>query len=116
MFKDQIPSMPRYSNETVPVAKPHLANPTPLFPMPANHTEGWGLGFSISHFPTATGRPAGVGSWEGLANLFWFADRENKVGCIMASQIMPYGGALFLLSMIERAGSTCGRECRLGLS
>ncbi|KAI1359613.1 beta-lactamase family protein [Xylaria arbuscula] len=34
MFKDQIPHTPRYSNEIVPVAKPHLANPTPLSPMP----------------------------------------------------------------------------------
>lgn len=92
MFQDQIPGMPRYSNENVPVAKPHLANPTPLSPMPDWHTEGWGLGFSISHFPMETGRPAGAGSWEGLANLFWFADRENKVGGIIASQILPYGG------------------------
>ncbi|KAJ2989394.1 hypothetical protein NUW58_g3488 [Xylaria curta] len=91
MFKDQIPDTPRYSNECVPVAKPNLANPTPLFPMPADHTEGWGLGFSISHQPTGTGRPAGVASWEGLANLYWFADRQNKVGGIIASQILPYG-------------------------
>ncbi|KAH7376626.1 beta-lactamase family protein [Plectosphaerella cucumerina] len=109
MFKDQIPSMPRYSNESVPVAKPHLANPTPLVPMPADHTEGWGLGFSISHLPSETGRPAGVGSWEGLANLFWFADRENKVGAIIASQILPYGD-LHLLKCADEMETVLYRE------
>lgn len=94
MFKDQIADKPRYSNVCVPVAKPELANPTPLFPMPDDHTEGWGLSFSVSHFPSDTGRAAGAGSWEELANLFWFADRTNNISCIIASQILPYGGRL----------------------
>lgn len=92
MFTDQIPDKPRFSNVSVPVAKPELANPTPLTPMPDDHTEGWGLSFSINHFPESTGRAAGSASWEGLANLFWFADRKNNVGGIIASQILPYGG------------------------
>ncbi|KAF5689592.1 beta-lactamase [Fusarium circinatum] len=91
MFTDQIPDKPRFSNINVPVAKPELANPTPLTPMPDDHTEGWGLSFSINHFPESTGRAAGSASWEGLANLFWFADRKNNIGGIIASQILPYG-------------------------
>ncbi|KAF5647839.1 uncharacterized protein FTJAE_1522 [Fusarium tjaetaba] len=91
MFTDQIPDKPRFSNISVPVAKPELANPTPLTPMPDDHTEGWGLSFSINHFPESTGRAAGSASWEGLANLFWFADRKNNIGGIIASQILPYG-------------------------
>ncbi|KAH7108798.1 beta-lactamase family protein [Dactylonectria estremocensis] len=91
MFKDQIPDKPRFSNKCVPVAKPWLANPTPLEPMPDDHTEGWGLSFSISHFPEKSGRAAGSASWEGLANLFWFADRTNNVGAVIATQILPYG-------------------------
>ncbi|KAF5539424.1 beta-lactamase [Fusarium mexicanum] len=91
MFTDQIPDKPRFSNISVPVAKPELANPTPLTPMPDDHTEGWGLSFSINHFPESTGRAAGSGSWEGLANLFWFADRKNNICGIIASQILPYG-------------------------
>jgi hypothetical protein len=92
MFKDQIPDKPRFSNVSVPVAKPELANPTPLTPMPDDHTEGWGLSFSISHFAEATGRAPAAGNWEGLPNLFWFADRKNNIGGIIASQILPYGG------------------------
>ncbi|KAJ0421682.1 beta-lactamase family protein [Aspergillus carlsbadensis] len=91
MFKDQIPNTPRYSNVCIPVAKPLLANPTPLAPMPDNHTEGWGLSFSISHFAEKSGRAAGSGSWEGLANLYWFADRERNVGGVIATQVFPYG-------------------------
>ncbi|KAL4884561.1 beta-lactamase family protein [Aspergillus karnatakaensis] len=101
MFKDQIPNQPRYSNESVPVAKPHLANPTPLIPMPEDHTEGWGLSFSINHFPERSGRAAGSGSWEGLANLFWFADRTSKIGGVIASQILPYGDK-YVLECSER--------------
>jgi hypothetical protein len=92
MFKDQIPDKPRYSNVCIPVAKPRLANPTPLAPMPDGHTEGWGLSFSISHFAEKSGRAPGSASWEGLANLYWFADRENNVGGIIGTQIFPYGG------------------------
>ncbi|KAJ4248777.1 hypothetical protein NW762_012615 [Fusarium torreyae] len=96
MFIDQIVDKPRFSNVCVPVAKPELANPTPLAPMPDDHTEGWGLSFSISHFPESTGRAAGTAFWEGLANLFWFADRKNNIGGIIASQILPYGDTLVL--------------------
>ncbi|CAG9996090.1 unnamed protein product [Clonostachys byssicola] len=92
MFKDQIPDKPRFSNVCVPVAKPELANPTPLTPMPDDHTEGWGFSFSISHFAEATGRAPGSSSWEGLPNLYWFADRKNNIGGIIATQILPYGG------------------------
>ncbi|KAE9574324.1 hypothetical protein CGMCC3_g9572 [Colletotrichum fructicola] len=91
MFTDQISDKPRYSNKFIPVSKPTLARPTPLTAMPEDHTEGWGLSFSISHQPSSTGRPAGAASWEGLANLYWFADRKNKLGGIIATQIAPYG-------------------------
>lgn len=92
MFTDQISDKPRYSNKFIPVSKPSLARPTPLTAMPEDHTEGWGLSFSISHHPSSTGRSAGAASWEGLANLYWFADRKNKLGGIIATQIAPYGG------------------------
>ncbi|GLA60359.1 hypothetical protein AtubIFM54640_000810 [Aspergillus tubingensis] len=86
--------MPRYCNEYTPSGKPELANPCPLIPCSEDLTEGWGLSFSLSHTERPTGRAAGSGSWEGLANLFWFADRTNGIGGIIASQILPYGGEL----------------------
>ena len=92
MFTDQIPTMPRYCNGYTPSGKPDLANPCPLVPCADDLTEGWGLSCSLSHTKSATGRAAGSGSWEGVANLFWFADRENGIGGIASSQILPYGG------------------------
>ncbi|KAB8206403.1 beta-lactamase family protein [Aspergillus parasiticus] len=101
MFTDQIPGMPRYCNEYTPSGKPLLANPCPLAPCDDDLTEGWGLSFSLSHRKSPTGRAAGSASWEGLANLFWFADRENGVGAIIASQILPYGDLEVLGCMEE---------------
>ncbi|KAH8700190.1 beta-lactamase family protein [Talaromyces proteolyticus] len=92
MFKDQIPNLPRYRNTPSESAKPHLANHGPVRPATDDtETEGWGLTFSINHRKWATGRPAGTVNWEGIANLFWFADRDTGVGGMIASQIMPYG-------------------------
>lgn len=92
MFTDQIPSMPRHCNDSSPSAKPHLANASPIIKSEEDITEGWGLSFSLSHSKSSTGRAKGSGSWEGLANIFWFVDRENGIGGIIASQILPYGG------------------------
>lgn len=92
MFTDQISDKPIFINEPVPTANPLLANPTPIFPGPADATSGWGLTFALSHDPSPSGRAVGTGSWEGLANLFWFADRTRGLGGIIASQILPYGG------------------------
>ncbi|KAE8345509.1 hypothetical protein BDV24DRAFT_178251 [Aspergillus arachidicola] len=100
MFTDQIPDLPRYCNDFAPSAKPLLANSCPLVPCDGTLTEGWGLSFSLSHQESPTGRAAGSGFWEGLANLFWFADRENGIGAIFASQILPYGD-LHVLNCME---------------
>lgn len=102
MFTDQIPDMPRDCNEYTPTSRPDLANPTPLMPAPEGATEGWGLTFSLSHQESSSGRAAGTASWEGLPNLFWFADRKNGVGGIIASQILPYGGELICVTVDER--------------
>ncbi|OKL56493.1 hypothetical protein UA08_08241 [Talaromyces atroroseus] len=97
MFTDQIPQLPRYPNRPAETAKPHLAKPSPVRPLAnpaadAQRTEGWGLTFALSHVDNrVTGRPAGTGSWEGIANLFWFADRKSGIGAMIASQILPYG-------------------------
>lgn len=96
MFKDQIPTMPRYPNEPSLSAKPHLAKHGPVRPLAAHETEsqteGWGLTFAINHETKDSGRKPGSASWEGIANLFWWADRESGVGGMIGSQILPYGG------------------------
>ncbi|PCG90876.1 Beta-lactamase-related [Penicillium occitanis (nom. inval.)] len=96
MFKDQLPGLPRYINKPLLTAKPHLAKHAPVRPLPAHEdeskTEGWGLTFAVNHDPKESGRNPGSASWEGIANLFWWADRKSGVGGMIASQILPYGG------------------------
>lgn len=98
MYKDQIPTLPRRINAVAPSAKPHLKRDGPVrLAADDNETEGWGLTFSINHSKKPTGRPAGTVNWEGIANLYWFADRETGVGGMIASQILPYGGKFLFL-------------------
>ncbi|BCR85200.1 uncharacterized protein ACHE_20658A [Aspergillus chevalieri] len=93
MLTNQIPSYPIYHNTPSKSAKPELANDCPVLPKAGNPSNGWGLTFALSHQENPeTGRAAGSASWEGLANLFWFADRTNGVAIIVGTQILPYGG------------------------
>lgn len=43
----------------------------------------------ITHEPGVTGRGRNTGWWAGIANLFWWCDREKGVAGMIASQIMP---------------------------
>lgn len=105
MYKDQLPTMPRYINKPFLSAKPHLAKHAPVRPSaahePESKTEGWGLTFALNHEITESGRKPGSASWEGIANLFWWADRESGVGGMIGSQILPYGGE-YPLSPLEK--------------
>ena len=40
-----------------------------------------------------TGRPAGALGWAGLANLFYWIDRQNGYGGFWATQILPFADA-----------------------
>jgi len=51
----------------------------------------WGLTFQINEQAAATGRPAGTLMWAGLANSFFWIDRENGLGGAYLSQILPFG-------------------------
>jgi hypothetical protein len=93
MFRDQIPDKPRNPKAASESANPDLQKHGPVIPGPADLTEGWGLTFALSHRESSTGRAKGSAAWEGIANLFWFADRENGIGGMIASQIVPYGRA-----------------------
>ncbi|TQS33554.1 hypothetical protein Golomagni_06098, partial [Golovinomyces magnicellulatus] len=90
MFTNQIPQFPDFGRQGIPASLPDLTNPLPdLYPQQGNPGQGWGLTFMINGGPT--GRSNGTGWWAGLANLFWWADRENGVGGMICSQILPFG-------------------------
>ncbi|KNG89887.1 beta-lactamase family protein [Aspergillus nomiae NRRL 13137] len=111
MLTDQIPQYPIYHNDYCQSAKPTLANSCPIIPKPRNSTDGWGLTFMLSHEKSETAREACSASWEGLANLYWFADRVNGIATIFATQILPYGDleAVKLFQAIEKeVYASCG--------
>lgn len=91
MFRNQIPQFPDYSRQGIPAAKPDLTNPIPqLYPVEGNPPQGWGLTFMLSN-GGPTGRSKTTGHWAGLANLWWWCDREKGVAGMVATQILPFG-------------------------
>jgi len=76
--------------KALPGVIPSLSNKAEFFPgMP----KSWALSFMINDEPAPTGRPAGALAWAGLANLFFWIDRQNGVGGFWATQILPFADA-----------------------
>ncbi|QOZ22591.1 serine hydrolase [Bradyrhizobium sp. CCBAU 51753] len=67
---------------------PSLANDAEFFP---GQSKSWALSFMINDEQAPTGRPAGALGWAGLANLFYWIDRQNGFGGFWATQILPFG-------------------------
>ncbi|KAI9368720.1 beta-lactamase/transpeptidase-like protein [Aspergillus egyptiacus] len=96
MFTNQIPQFPQFSRQGVPAAKPDLTNAIgELYPVAGNPAQGWGITFMLSN-GGATGRSTQTGHWAGLANLWWWADRERGVAGIVCTQILPFADAKVL--------------------
>ncbi|KAK5727606.1 hypothetical protein LTR15_003507 [Elasticomyces elasticus] len=94
MWENQVSSMPDFARQGIPAAKPDQTNPAPeLYPQEGNPPQGWGLSFMLTQEPGATGRGRNTAWWAGIANLFWWCDREKGVAGMIASQVMPFGDA-----------------------
>src|SRR6266702_1108456 len=72
----------------LPGVIPSLSNDAEFFP---GLSKSWALTFMINDEQAPTGRPAGALGWAGLANLFYWIDRENGFGGFWATQILPFG-------------------------
>lgn len=71
----------------LPGVIPTLSNYAEFFPgMP----KSWAIEFMINDEEAPTGRPPGALGWAGLANLFYWIDRQNGVGGFWATQIFPF--------------------------
>lgn len=96
MFTNQIPNFPNFGRQGIPPSKPELTNPLPdLYPVADDAPQGWGLTFMLPN-SDATGRSKGTAFWAGLANLWWWCDREKGVAGMVCSQILPFGDAKVL--------------------
>ncbi len=71
----------------LPGVIPSLSHDAEFFPgMP----KSWGLSFMINDEVAPTGRAAGALAWAGLANLYYWIDRQSGVGGLWATQIFPF--------------------------
>ncbi|TQB69250.1 hypothetical protein MPDQ_002119 [Monascus purpureus] len=93
MLKNQIPQFPDFGRNGGLPAKPSITNPEPeLYAQINDPPQGWGLSFFLQLHPEPPTRAVGSVFWTGVANLIWWADFENGIGGIFASQILPYNG------------------------
>lgn len=77
---------------------PSLSNSGEFF---AGQDKGWSYSFLINRETTPTGRPAGSMMWTGLANCFFWIDRQTGIGAYWASQILPFQDAVAYPSFVE---------------
>ncbi|HXJ82479.1 MAG TPA: serine hydrolase domain-containing protein [Candidatus Methylomirabilis sp.] len=68
-------------------AAPGLSNDVELFP---GMSKKWGLSFLINTQPASTGRSAGSLAWAGLANTYFWIDRNRQVAGVFLSQVLPF--------------------------
>lgn len=97
MFSNQIPEFPDFGRQYMPAARPYYTNQLPdLYPQEGQ--QGWGLTFFYHCRDGLTGRKKGTGWWMGMANSFWWADRESGLGGMITSQILPFGGTYYFVA------------------
>ncbi|MGI8648985.1 MAG: serine hydrolase domain-containing protein [Rubrobacter sp.] len=71
----------------LPGAIPELSNDAEFFP---GVSKSWAYTFMVNDEEAPTGRPAGELGWAGLANLFYWIDRQNGLGGFWVTQILPF--------------------------
>lgn len=74
----------------LPGVLPTLSNDAEFFP---GVPKGWAYSFMTNAEVAPTGRPAGSLAWAGLANLYYWIDRQTGVGGFWATQILPFADA-----------------------
>ena len=79
--------------EMLPTQAPPLTNDAEFFP---GIEKTWGLSFQINEAAAPTGRPAGGLMWAGLANSYFWIDRQTGLGGSYMTQILPFADKLSL--------------------
>ncbi|PKS05633.1 hypothetical protein jhhlp_008152 [Lomentospora prolificans] len=90
MFGNNAPKFPNFGRQGIPAAKPDLTAAIPdIYPVEGQPPQGWGLTFMLTN-GGPTGRSRGTAMWAGLANLWWWCDREKGVAGMVCTQILPF--------------------------
>ncbi|MDK3018881.1 serine hydrolase domain-containing protein [Pseudodonghicola flavimaris] len=71
----------------LPGVIPSLSNDAEFFP---GQAKDWSYSFMVNAEPAPTGRPAGSIGWAGLANSYYWIDRQTGIGGYWATQILPF--------------------------
>lgn len=71
----------------LPGVLPSLSGDAEFFP---GQSKSWGYTWMINDETAPTGRPMGSAGWAGLANTFYWIDRQNGVGGFWGSQLLPF--------------------------
>ncbi|MEZ5212408.1 serine hydrolase domain-containing protein [Gordonia sp. (in: high G+C Gram-positive bacteria)] len=66
---------------------PALSHDAEFFP---GQSKSWAYSFMVNDEKAPTGRAAGSLAWAGLANLYYWIDRESDVAGIWGTQILPF--------------------------
>lgn len=72
----------------LPGVIPTLSNDAEFFP---GMKKDWSYTFMVNSEEAPTGRPADTIAWCGLANLYYWIDRQNGFAGYLATQILPFG-------------------------
>lgn len=89
---------PKQKVTMLPGVIPSLSNDAEFFP---GLEKDWSLTFMVNDAKAPTGRPAGAIGWAGLANCFYWIDRQNGVGGYWATQILPFADPVSFLGYID---------------
>jgi len=93
----------------LPGVTPSLSNYAEFFPgMP----KSWALTFMVNDEDAPTGRPAGSLAWAGLANLYFWIDRQNGVGGFWATQILPFADPASVDGYLDFEAAVYGARMR----
>ncbi|MFO1015195.1 MAG: serine hydrolase domain-containing protein [Caulobacteraceae bacterium] len=68
------------------------------------HEARWSLGFLVNPMAGPHGRPAGSLAWAGLANTYYWIDRDRRLAGVFMTQLMPFAdkSALAVFNALER--------------
>lgn len=82
----------------LPVSNPRFSNDAEFFP---GMDKTWALTFMINEEDAPTGRPAGSLAWAGLANCYYWIDRQTGVGGYWATQIFPFADPTSVVGYLD---------------
>lgn len=75
----------------LPGVVPSASNDAEFFP---GLKKSWSYTFMVNDEDAPTGRPAGSIGWAGLANCYFWIDRQTGIGGYWATQILPFADAV----------------------